>query len=88
MLFYRVTCEMDRSDPEFFPDMVSARESVVELRPHLAKAWLLRVDLVDIPNTKANMIQLMNRNIPEMGDPLRTWRLGPRGGLRECEAGE
>lgn len=47
----------------------------------------VRIELIDVPTDKASIIKLLDMGELD-ADPLRTWGITKRGGLRELDNGE
>lgn len=47
-----------------------------------------RIELREIETDKAAILRLLNAEGGYQSEPIRTWRLGDRGGLVECPNGE
>lgn len=70
----------------YFATLALAHEDAKEYGPQQFDE--MRIELVQVDDSKAGVLALLNGDEPEEKDVLRTWRLGPRGGLVECPNGE
>lgn len=62
-------------------------KSHIAIRPDAAPE--IRIELVDIDTSKDSILNMLNDSGGfQRGGPIRTWRLGRRGGVVECPNGE
>ena len=90
MQAYLLTGALGDLDHTYFgtrDEAAAAIKKHLEIHPHDQPE--LRVELTEIATDKATIISMLNNEGGyQIGDPLRTWRCGPRGGLVECPNGE
>lgn len=48
----------------------------------------VRIELIDVPTDKAGVLALLQGHSLDDFQPVKTWKLTPRGGLREVPNGE
>lgn len=86
MRAYWITGLIGRDDCPYAATMKDAAAIVrehLEVRPDSRDD--IYVELREIATDKAAIIRMLNDEGRYQGPPIRTWRVGPRGGLVECE---
>lgn len=90
MQAYRVTKTDDDLCPIWVAGLRDAQDSI-KVYGNAEAAPEARVELVEVGTTKEEILAYLNGSIQsDRGyfPLLRTWKLGPRGGLVECPNGE
>jgi len=86
---YWITGLVGSDDSPYAATMADATKIVKEhLRVRPDSRDEIRVELVEIETSKSAIIRMLNDEGQYQGPPIRTWRVGPRGGLVECKNGE